>query len=170
MPLARNHAAAATDGIRFWIFGGRGPGSGDRNELANGFAEVQVYDPATGAWLLSGRDAGAPPPLPQARGGMGRAVYLDGEFWIFGGETLDGPGATSLGTYDRVDIYSPATNTWRSGPPMPSARHGIFPLASGSRIYVAGGGTRAASSISSVLEVLETRWLSQRAVSDVSAR
>jgi N-acetylneuraminic acid mutarotase len=170
MPVARNHTAAATDGTRFWIFGGRGPGSGDRNELANGYADVQVYDPATDSWLLSGRDAGAPPPLPQARGGMGRAAYVDGEFWIFGGETLDGPGATEAGVYNRVDIYSPATRTWRSGPPMPTARHGIFPLVAGSRIYVAGGGIRAASSISGVLEVLETRHVATPAASASGAR
>jgi N-acetylneuraminic acid mutarotase len=170
MPVARNHVAAATDGSRFWIFGGRGPGSGDRNELANGYADVQVYDPATDSWLLSGRDAGAPPPLPQARGGMGRAAYVDGEFWIFGGETLDGPGATEAGVYNRVDIYSPATRTWRSGPPMPTARHGIFPLVAGSRIYVAGGGIRAASSISGVLEVLETRHVATPAASASGAR
>jgi N-acetylneuraminic acid mutarotase len=170
MPLARNHTAAATDGTRFWVFGGRGPGSGDRNELANGYAEVQVYDPASDTWLLSGRDPGAPPPLPQARGGMGRAVFVNGEFWILGGETLDGPGATSTGTYDRVDIYSPATRTWRTGPPMPTARHGIFPIAVGSRIYVAGGGIRAASSMSGVLEVLETRHVSPPASPASTAR
>jgi len=88
---------------------------------------------------------------------MGKAVYFGGEFWVFGGETLDGPGATREGVYDRVDVYDPRTNTWRAGPAMPTARHGIFPLLAGDRIIVAGGGVRAASSISSVVEVLDTR-------------
>jgi hypothetical protein len=101
---------------------------------------------------------------------MGRAVYVNGEFWILGGETLDGPGATATGTYDRVDIYSPATRTWRTGPPMPTARHGIFPIAVGSRIYVAGGGIRAASSMSRVLEVLETRHVAPPASPASTAR
>ncbi len=86
-PRLRNHAAAATDGERFYVFGGRGPGSGDANVLANGFANVQIFDPGTGEWVPSDGTPGSPPPLSQARCGMGKAVFLDGEFWIMGGET-----------------------------------------------------------------------------------
>ena len=85
----RNHAAAATDGSKLYVFGGRGPGSGDGNTVANGFDTVQVYDPATNTWASS-LDAGSTlAPLPQARGGMGKAVYFGGEFYVIGGETLD---------------------------------------------------------------------------------
>lgn len=157
MPRGRNHVASGTDGARFYVFGGRGPGSGDRNVVANGYADVQVYDPATDRWTASDSGPGSPVAMPQARGGMGKAVFVDGEFWVFGGETLDGPGATKQNVYNRVDVYSPASNTWRAGPPMPTARHGIFPLLHGKRIIVAGGGTRAAYSISGVVEVLDTR-------------
>jgi N-acetylneuraminic acid mutarotase len=161
MPRGRNHTAAGTDGNRFYVFGGRGPESGDSNVVANGYADVQIYDPATDSWTASGGGAGSPAPLPQARGGMGKAVYLDGEFWVFGGETLDGPGATEQGVYNRVDIYSPATNTWRAGPPMPTPRHGIFPLLHGRRIIVAGGGTQAGYSSSRIVEILDTRRISR---------
>src|SRR5688500_11643531 len=92
MPQGRNHTASATDGQKLYVFGGRGPGSGDRNVTTNGFDTVQVYDPATNTWQSS-LDAGSTlAPLPQARGGMGKAVYLDGEFYVIGGETRDGPG------------------------------------------------------------------------------
>jgi N-acetylneuraminic acid mutarotase len=154
MPLPRNHAASATDGRRLYVFGGRGPGSGDGNMVANGFADVQIYDPATDRWTTSAEPGSGIPPLPQARGGMGKAAYLDGEFYVLGGETKDGEGATAEGVYARVDIYDPVMRRWRSGPPMPVARHGIFPLAIGGRIYAAGGGTRAAWSQSTVLDVL----------------
>ncbi len=154
MPLPRNHAASATDGRRLYVFGGRGPGSGDGNMVANGFGDVQIYDPATDRWTTSTDAESDLPPLPQARGGMGKAVYLDGEFYVLGGETKDGDGASPEGVYARVDIYDPVTRRWRAGPPMPVARHGIFPLAIGGRIYVAGGGTRAAWSQSDVLDVL----------------
>ena len=73
---------------------------------------LDTYDPATGAWTASGAGSSAPLPLPQARGGMGKAVFDGGEFWVFGGETLDGPGATGKGVYDRVDIYDPAANAY----------------------------------------------------------
>lgn len=153
MPHARNHAAAATDGTRLYVFGGRGPGSGDNNTVANGFDTLQIYDPSTNQWTSS-LDAGSTlAPLPQARGGMGKAVYLGGEFYVIGGETTSGVGATINNVYSRVDIYNPQTNTWRQGTATPTARHGIFPLQIADRIYVAGGGVRAGSSKSTVLEI-----------------
>ena len=146
MPRGRNQAASGTDGARFYVFGGR-DGS---NVVANGFADVQVYDPASDTWIAS-RDVA---PVPQARGGMGKAVYLNGEFYIIGGETTDGAGASRRGTYARVDIYDPRANTWRSGPAMTTPRHGIFPLAVDGRIYVLGGGVQAGHSASGVSEIL----------------
>jgi len=156
MPRPRNHAAAATDGRRMFVFGGRGPGSGDGNVVANGYDDVQIYDPATDTWTASGEGAEAPAPLPQARGGVGKAVYMNGLVYVMGGETLDGAGATGSGVYSRVDVYDPTADRWLEGPPMPTARHGIFPLALGARIYVVGGGTRAGFSSSGVTEILRT--------------
>lgn len=157
MPRPRNHAAAATDGRRLFVFGGRGPGSGDSNVVANGFDDVQIYDPAGNTWTVSGTTKDAPAPLPQARGGAGKAVFVEGEFWVIGGETLDGPGATKRRVYSRVDIYDPRTNRWRSGPPLPIARHGIFPLFRSGRIYVAGGGPASGKSRSSHLDIFYVR-------------
>jgi N-acetylneuraminic acid mutarotase len=151
MPLGVNHAASATDGARFYVFGGRG-GSGG---VLNGVDAVQVYDPATNAWQTSDDPASGIAPMPLARAGTGKAVFADGEFFVFGGETQDGPGATADGVFDRVDAYDPAANTWRQSAPMPTPRHGIFPAFAGDRIYVAAGGTKAAFSRSSVLEILE---------------
>jgi N-acetylneuraminic acid mutarotase len=164
MPRPRNHTAAATDGRRFFLFGGRGPGSGDHNQVANGFDDVQIYDPATNTWQISGEGQAAPAPLPQARGGMGKAVWDGREFWVFGGETLDGPGADRHGVYDRVDIYDPAANRWRSGPPMPAARHGVFPVLVGNRIVLVGGGTRAGKSSSTIADALDLRHAERRSL------
>ncbi len=155
MPEGRNHAAAESDGSKMFVFGGRGLGSGDGNEVANGFDTVQVYDPATDSWESSLEPESTLAPLPQARGGMGTAVFAGGEFWVMGGETLDGSGATAEDVYDRVDVYDPVTNSWRAGPAMPTARHGIFPVLDGSRIDVAAGGVKSGDSSSTVHEVLE---------------
>jgi N-acetylneuraminic acid mutarotase len=155
MPQGRNHAAAESDGSKMYVFGGRGPGSGDGNFVANGFDTVQVYDPATDSWESSLDPGSTLEPLPQARGGMGTAVFAGGEFWVMGGETLDGAGATPDHVYDRVDVYNPATNSWRAGPPMPTARHGIFPILDGNRIHLAGGGVEAGDSSSTAHEVLD---------------
>ena len=157
MPQGRNHAAATTDGSKLYVAGGRGPGSGDANVVANGFDNLQVYDPATNTWRSSATAGSGLAPLPQARGGMGKAVWYDGEMYVIGGETQNGPGATAQRVYNRVDIYNPATNTWRLGTPMPTARHGIFPLLMGNRIVVAGGGTTAGFSHSTVVETYNPR-------------
>ena len=154
MPRGRNHAASATDGKRLFVFGGRGAGSGDSNTVANGFDTLQIYNPATNEWYSSAVPGSTLRPLPQARGGMGKAVYYKGEFYVFGGETRDGAGATADAVYARVDVYNAASNTWRLGPAMPTARHGIFPLLLAGRVYVAGGGVRAGASSSAVVEVL----------------
>jgi N-acetylneuraminic acid mutarotase len=153
MPQARNHTAAATDGQRMYVFGGRGPGSGDRNVTTNGFDTFQLYDPATNIWQSSDAPGSTLPPLPQARGGMGKAVYLGGRFYVIGGETLTGPGATGDGVYRRVDVYDPTANAWDRDADMPTARHGIFPVDAGGKIYVAGGGVHFGGSASGVLEV-----------------
>jgi N-acetylneuraminic acid mutarotase len=148
MPQGRNHAASATDGALLYVFGGRvGP-----NAVANGFDTVEIYDPSSDTWRSSDSDATIPP-LPQARGGMGKAVYDNGEFYVLGGETLNGSGATPANVYNRVDIYDPVANWWRLGPVMPTGRHGIFPLLADGRIYVAGGGVQAGGSSSATLEV-----------------
>jgi N-acetylneuraminic acid mutarotase len=154
MPQPRNHATSATDGRRLFVFGGRGPGSGDGGGLANGFDTVQVYDPYRNLWSSSAAPGSSLRPLPQARGDAGKAVYFKGEFYVLGGETVSGAGASAAGVYSRVDVYNPFTNTWRLAAPMPTARHGLFPLLYAGRIYAAAGGTRAGSSTSAVLEVL----------------
>ncbi len=157
MPLPRNHAASATDGRKFYVFGGRGPGSGDANVVANGFDDVQIYDPATNTWRVSDGAPGSPVRVPVARGGAGKAVYVDGEFWILGGETKSAAGASTTNTFARVDIYDPVLNRWRVGPSLPTARHGIFPVASNGMIMVAGGGAVAGYGNSSVLEMIWPR-------------
>jgi len=152
MPQGRNHAAASTDGAKLYVAGGRGPGSGDGDVVANGFNTLQVYDPVTNTWSSSDTAGSGLAPLPQARGGMGKAVFYRGEMYVMGGETATGAGATSRNVYNRVDIYNPQTGTWRLGTPMLTARHGIYPLIVGNRITVAGGGVQAGSSSSSVTE------------------
>jgi glucose/arabinose dehydrogenase len=139
MPLhaGRHHAASGTDGQRLWIFGGYGFGNGEGGLLAPGFDTVQCFDPQAGAWISSATSTLAP--LPQPRAGMGRAVFWQGEFYVFGGESslLSGNGK---GVTGRVDAYDPATNAWRSEAPMPTPRHGHGVALFQGRVFVAGGG------------------------------
>jgi N-acetylneuraminic acid mutarotase len=155
MPAGRNHAAAGTDGTRFYVFGGRGPGSGDGNVVADGFDDTQIYDPATDTWATSAEPSAGIPPLPQKRGGMGKAAYFGGELYVIGGETTSsGTGQVAGNVYNRVDVYDPVTRTWRLDSSLPTARHGIFPLVYEGRIFVIGGGTSAGFSSSNAVEIL----------------
>lgn len=132
-----NHAASATDGSKFFIFGGRD----DDHRPDIGYNSIQIYDPASNTWSSSADINSTLTPMPQPRGGMGKAVFYNGDFYVMGGETVSGgTGAIPANVYNRVDIYNLASNTWRTGTPMPTARHGIFPALRGNRIYVVGGG------------------------------
>ncbi|HMO27131.1 MAG TPA: kelch repeat-containing protein, partial [Tepidisphaeraceae bacterium] len=106
-----------------------------------GLTNVQVYNPASNTWSTSFA------PVPRAVGGVVKAPFHNGEFYIIGGET-------TTQVINRVDIYNPSTNTWRRGPDMPTARHGIYPILAGSRIYVAGGGVVVGKSESRIFEFL----------------
>jgi N-acetylneuraminic acid mutarotase len=149
IPVGMNHTASATDGAKLYLFGGRAIG----NAPDNGYNTVQIYDPASNSWVSSSDTGSTLAPLPQARGGMGKAIFYNGDFYIMGGETVNGSGATANHVYNRVDIYNVASNNWRLGTPMPTARHGIYPALRGNRVYVAGGGVVSGVSYSASLEI-----------------
>jgi len=149
IPSGRNHAAAGTDGEQLYIFGGRRGG----NFTANGYDQVLVYDPAANAWDWSDAPGSALVPLPEARGGTGRAVFVDGEFYVFGGETKDDPDADpATRVYDRVDVYDPVAHSWRSETPMRTPRHGTQPIVFQSQILIPCGGTVTGWSFETVLD------------------
>jgi N-acetylneuraminic acid mutarotase len=144
----RNHAASGTDGVKLYVFGGRRGG----NFVTNGYDSVMVYDPVADTWDWSGAAGSTLAPLPEARGGMGKAIYFRGEFYIFGGETLDDPDANANGVYDRVDVYRPLANTWRLEAPMPNPRHGIHPVLFQGHMFLPAGGTQSANSQSNLFD------------------
>ena len=133
-----------------FVFGGRSGG----NFVTNGFDDVQIFDPATNTWQWSGAPGSTLLPLPQKRGGMGKAPFYGNEFYVMGGETTNsGTGQVTGNVYNRVDVYNPITNTWRLEVTMPTARHGISPFVADGKIFVAGGGVQAAHSNSAVFEI-----------------
>ena len=83
---------------------------------------------------------------------MGKAVFLRGEFHVFGGETLDDPDAGPLGVFGRVDVYDPVANAWRKEAPMPTPRHGIAPVLFQGHVFLAGGAKSSGLGRSSVFE------------------
>jgi N-acetylneuraminic acid mutarotase len=69
-----------------------------------------------------------------ARNHLGAAT-LAGKIHVVGGRV---PGNMELRTHE---IYDPATDSWETGPPMPTGRSGIAVVAHRGRLYVFGGET-----------------------------
>jgi N-acetylneuraminic acid mutarotase len=122
LPHRRDHFQGAVVNDRFWAIGGRVSSSSFRV----GYNEA--YDFATGRWVTGFA------PLPTLRGGFATAVFGT-EIAVIGGE---GGGST----FDTVEGYNTATNTWRTLTPMPTARHGIQAAMWNGAAYIADGGLR----------------------------
>jgi hypothetical protein len=73
-------------------------------------------------------------------------VFQRGEFLILGGES-------SSAVFAEVQAYDPVQDSWHLETPLPTARHGIFPVLFKSRLFVVGGGVAAGFSASNVMEV-----------------
>lgn len=59
-------------------------------------------------------------------------VGLDGEVWVIGG--FDARGRIT----DRIEIYDPATDSWRTGPSLPLPMHHVNAAAVDGKLYVLG--------------------------------
>ena len=138
MPLAAHHVMTVVHNGRIYLFGGFSrPGK----ELAwQPIDNAWEYTPETDSWK-------ALAPLPTRRGAGGAAV-VNGKIYVIGGaSTLPGasdpairfdgqPRDSVLGTNEE---YDPATNSWKSGAPMPTARNHFLTASVGDKIYAIGG-------------------------------
>jgi hypothetical protein len=110
---------------KLYVLGGYPPMPGPNRTART----VQVYDIASDRWQLG-------PQLPEPNN-HGMAAAVDGKIYLLGGQTTDDQqGATAVNTVYELD---PALGTWVEKAPMPTARSGGVAVASGGKIYVAGG-------------------------------
>ena len=121
------------------------------------FDELWVYDPGTDAWRVVGH-------MPFHRCYNGIAT-LAGEIWNVGGAIHEEDNIRARGPrlpLDDVDIYNPATDSWRSGPRLGTARQEPVVLTANGRIYAIGGAdkTDALDSVESIGPG-ETAWRSE---------
>jgi len=94
----------------------------------DGQPAVFEYDPAFDVWR-------ALAPMKAGRGSVGAAVVAaEGKIHVIGGRFTSPADRT-----DRHDIYDPATNTWSSGPPLPTARSGLASAYYKGLVIVLGG-------------------------------
>lgn len=146
MPTFREHQAIAVLDGRIYVAGGRWPDPLDPDatfmigQLNTGANEC--FDPGSMSWATRA-------PLPTPRG-AGYGAVLDGLFYVAGGEVLDSPDRLTFG---EVEAYDHTTNSWLVAPDLPTPRHGLAVVANDERLFVIGGGPRAAWDQTDVVEV-----------------
>jgi N-acetylneuraminic acid mutarotase len=132
LPTPRRLLAAAEEGGRVYTFGGCGSPCFGPPAHSSTFEEtrVEVLDPAPGRW------SGGRAPIPAIFFGGAAAAPGNGRVYLLGGFL----------TGDRTLEYTPASDSWRSRAPMPSARHGLAAVAIGGEVYAVGGSDGTAAS------------------------
>ena len=134
--LARPAVALGQDG-NVYVFGGT---LGDNTDYDTTF----IYQPSTNSWSLGAA-------MPVAREGAQAVTLPDGRIAVVGGATQCAyNNLCSNGTvYNRVDVYTPATNSWSTLAPMQSPRYRFAAVLYQGAIYAIGGsdGTQALASV-----------------------
>jgi N-acetylneuraminic acid mutarotase len=143
LPEPRLAGAAVSLGDYIYLVGGTG-----------GTDALLRYDPAVDAWTALAS-------LQESREHTA-AVVLDGEIVALAGRWA------GVGELTSVEIYDPAADAWRFGPPMSVARGGFGAAVApsgegeGGRIYVAGGevltGEREALTSVEVYDPATEQW------------
>lgn len=146
--LARPAVAVGQDG-NIYVFGGT---TGDDTDYNTTF----IYQPSTNSWSLGAN-------MPVAREGARAVTLPDGRIAVLGGGTQCAYNELcSNGTvYNRVDVYTPGTESWSTLAPMQSPRYRFAAVLYQGQIYAIGGsdGTQAVSSVEAYDPISDT-WTS----------
>ncbi|GIV28885.1 MAG: hypothetical protein KatS3mg027_2699 [Bacteroidia bacterium] len=128
MPTARAYLAAASPGNgKIYAIGGH------RFDVANLYLLTnEEYDPATNTWTTKA-------PMPTPRRGLAAVSPGNGKIYAIGGYRFD----SYYGFHyflSTNEEYDPASNTWTTKAPMPTARADLAAASSGDgKIYAIGG-------------------------------
>jgi N-acetylneuraminic acid mutarotase len=130
MPTARGGLGASVVNGILYVVGGAG--SCAPPCFITSLATVEAYDPATNTWTTK-----ADMPTPR----IGVAVeVVNGILYAIGGfSSCCGPNGP-FGALATVEAYDPATNTWTTKTPMPTARGALAASIVNGVIYAIGGG------------------------------
>jgi len=124
MPTPRwEHNTSVVDG-KIYVIGGAGP-------IYEALGTVEVYDPASDTWE-------AKSPMPTARQGLSTSV-VNGKIYAIGGAEFSSDSFTKSEKFSTVEEYDPATDTWTTKSPMPTARGWHSANVVDGKIYIIGG-------------------------------
>jgi len=124
MPTERwSHSTSVVDG-KVYAIGGAGP-------VYEALHRVEEYDPTTDTWM-------ARSDMPTARQGLSTSV-VNGKIYAIGGFSSSSDSYIFVETFSTVEEYDPATDTWTSRSPMPTARGWHSANLVDGKIYIIGG-------------------------------
>lgn len=118
-PISLLDAAAAAIGNKMYVVGGK--------NASGHLSTLWIYDASTDSWNQGAN-------LPGVGVENAAVVAHNGQVYVFGGSTSAFSGAVA-----NAAVYNPATNSWQSLTPMPTARGGATAQVVNGLIYVAGG-------------------------------
>jgi N-acetylneuraminic acid mutarotase len=118
MPTARSGGGSAVIDGKIYVAGGRPPRGSD----------LAVYDPGADAWTVL-------PDIPTQRNHLGVAA-IGGRLYVAGGRFGGGVGSEMT---DILEIYDPATSTWKGGAPLLAPRAGVTVGVANGCLYLIGG-------------------------------
>ena len=120
MPTKRWGHSAVTYNGKIYVFGG--------NTSLNLYRSIDIYDPQTNTWSTNSSY------MPTARYCLTTCVFGDNIFAIGGWKhSADGP------IYDKVEVYSPQTDEWKTERPLPVTRAVLASLVLDGKVYAYGG-------------------------------
>ena len=122
MPTARSGCAIAVYNNEIYVIGGT---------VGNGYVgNNEVYDPVTNTWTTKAS-------MPTPRSDLS-ANLIDGKIYLIGGKEYSSASPYYLQS-DVNEVYDPATNTWTTKAPMPTAVYGYASTVISGKIYIIGG-------------------------------
>jgi N-acetylneuraminic acid mutarotase len=137
MPTARGGGVAAVASGKIYVIGGAGPTADATSatirprQPQRSLGTVEEYDPGTNTWRTRS-------PLPTPCNHMGGEA-VNGKIYVIGGR-LSGAFIIGLpGNINLVQAYDPATDSWVTRAPMPTARSGLNTASLNGIIFAAGG-------------------------------
>ena len=136
LPSARTDLAAAALAGQLHVVGGTAPGP-----VPNPQKTHNIFDPIAATWSTPSGG-----PLNTARSSHAVVAGPDGHLYAIGG--LGSGGSTDF--LNSLEIYNPVTESWASGPNMPTARAWLGACLLGQYIYVIGGQNSTSNALETV--------------------
>jgi hypothetical protein len=129
MPTARSGFAIAVYNNKIYCIGGT---LGNNEYVGNN----EAYDPLTDTWQTEAS-------MPTPRADLSASV-VNGKIYLIGGEVYSNTSPNYVETSVN-EVYNPATNTWSTAAPLPSAVYGYASAEINGEIYIIGGSKNSAT-------------------------